>query len=87
MVTREYRYDCAMTGPCKEGDAVLAARHVRLVRALDPLDHAALVACKAGQGAFFPGGIVNMMDRMATATMNTLNMSAIIAAARMPRLS
>ena len=87
MVTRECWYDYAMICPCKEREAVLAARHVRSARALDPLDHAALVACKAGQSAFFPGGIVSMMDRIATATMNTLNMSAIIAAVRIATLS
>lgn len=37
--------------------------------------------------AFLTVGTVNMMDRIATATMNTLNISAIIAAARTARLS
>jgi hypothetical protein len=36
---------------------------------------------------FLPRGIVNMMDKIATATMNTLNISAIIAAVRTARLS
>jgi hypothetical protein len=39
------------------------------------------------QCAFLRPGIVNMMDRAATATMKTLNISAIIAAARTARLS
>jgi hypothetical protein len=39
------------------------------------------------QCAFLPPGIVSMMDRIATATMSTLNISAIIAATRTARLS
>lgn len=36
----------------------------------------------AAQGAFFDGGTVSMMERIATANLKTLNMRAIIAAAR-----
>ena len=78
---------CAIAGRCVGAIAMIAARQVRLTRAPDPPACAAVVAGKAGQCAFFPGGIVSMMDRIATTTMNTLNISAIIAAARMPRLS
>ena len=78
---------CAVIGWCADTTAMIAVPHVRSTRALDPLVGAVVVEGKAVQCAFFPCGIVSMMERIATATINTLNMSAIIAAARIATLS
>lgn len=76
-----------MIGWCVGTTTMIVVPHSASSCAVGLLVRAAVPARMPGQCAFFPCGIVSMMDMIAAATMSTLNMSAIIAAVRIATLS